>query len=186
MNKNYLLMLLACTLLTACASLPVSSPKTTIVGSSGNACTGSIITPPAGLVEIKDAALLQASLGEAGKGMLCEGKVFVAEKPIVVYRVWDASKTYTALGRWWSLNHPQGPKTQYQHENDICPEWSALDRLSQCTLKIGAYVVIGTGQSATCAEGVYPQSGTNQVYVPNDAQQNRLWVENCSEGVGWP
>lgn len=137
-------------------------------------------------MEVKDKDLLHSVLGDPGKGMLCKGKVFVAVKPVVVYRVWDSSKTYTALGRWWSLRIPKGPKTQYQLKNGICPAWSALDRMSKCTLKKGAHVVIGPGQSAECLGELYPSSAVNQVYVPNDAQKHQVFVERCTSGVAWP
>jgi len=177
--------LCVCILLTSCSWInPTSRPS--LSGIDGNACVGAIVKPPIGLREVHDNTLLQSALGASGKGMLCAGKVFEVEQPVVVYRVWDSSKTYTLNGRWWSLNIPQGPKDRYQNANDICPEWSALDRMSQCTLKPGAHIVIGPGQSATCATGLIPASATNQVYVPNDGQKNQLYIENCTQGTTWP
>jgi hypothetical protein len=158
-----------------------------IAGIDGKACIGTVMTPPLGLVETDDAELLKTAQGESGQGKLCVGKVFVAEQPVTVYRVWDRSRSYTAYGSWWSLSDPQGPRDSYQKEEDICPEWSALDRMSACSLKVGAKVVIGPGQSVNCNNDLsYPPSAVNQVYIPNDSRNNKVFVENCSAGAEWP
>lgn len=152
----------------------------------GAACVGSVTTPPEGLAEVDDPTLLQAALGETGKGKLCTGKTFVAEKPVTVYRVWDGSKSYTALGSWWSFSPPEGPRDSYQKANIICPGWSALNRMSACRLKVGAHIAVGPGQSAQCPEGLYAQSAVNQVYIPNDTRKGQVFVDNCSTPVDWP
>lgn len=144
------------------------------------------MTPPEGLVEVTDNTLLTSAIDVPGKGKLCKGKVFVAEKEVTVYRVWDASKSYTLYGGWWSFSRPTGPRDQYQAANDICPEWSALDKMSTCTIKVGAHVAVGPGQSAQCNAGLLPASAINQVYIPNDSRNNVLYVENCNAGVEWP
>lgn len=150
-------------------------------------CVGEIITPPAGLVESSDATLLASAIGAPEAGKLCKGKVFVAEKAVTVYRVWDSAKSYTLYGGWWALDLPKGPRDEYRVKNDICPEWSPLNIMSSCTIKVGAKVVIGPGQSAKCADGsVIPASATNQVYIPNDSRNNVLFVENCTPGTVWP
>lgn len=177
---------LLCVVLVVFISSCTSLKNTQDGGISSAACRGHIITPPKALIEVHDDNLRESALGEQGKGMLCTGKVFEAKKSVIVYRVWDAAKPYTLYGGWWSLNKPKGPRDAYQKDNVICPEWSALDRVSQCTLKVGAHVVIGPGQSATCKTGGLPQSETNQVYVPNDGRNNILYVENCSPGAAWP
>ena len=177
---------LAFALIAGCANIsPIQD--STIAGIDGKACIGTIMAPPAGLVETDDAELLKTAQGESGQGKLCAGKVFVAEKPVTVYRVWDSSRAYTAYGSWWSLSDPQGPRDNYRKEEDICPEWSALDRMSACSLKVGAKVVIGPGQSVNCNNSLsYPPSAANQVYIPNDSRNDRVYVENCSAGSEWP
>jgi len=142
--------------------------------------------PPPGLVEAKDEALLAKTLGASGEGKLCAGKVFKVTYPLTVYRVWDNSKSYTAFGSWWSLSPPQGPRDAYREANDICPSWSALDRMSVCTLKIGAIIVIGPGQSADCGGTTYAKSAVNQVYMQNDAKNSQIFVENCINSDKWP
>lgn len=159
-----------------------------LLGSNAYAddCVGAVIAPPVGMVETTDDALLASAIGAPTKGALCKGKVFVAEKPVTVYRVWDASKSYTLYGRWWSFDLPKGPKQAYQVANDICPEWSPLNIMSSCTIKVGTKIVVGPGQSAQCTSALLPASPVNQVYIPNDSRNNILFVENCSEGTPWP
>lgn len=151
-----------------------------------NECVGDIITPPAGMEPAEDATLLAAAIGAPEAGKLCKGKVFIATKPVTVYRVWDSSKSYTLYGGWWSFNLPQGPRDKYRVDNDICPEWSPLNIMSSCTIKLGSKVVVGPGQSAKCSASVLPASAVNQVYIPNDSRNNVLYVENCTPGTVWP
>ena len=129
--------------------------KSTAIGKDGIACVGDVMDPPPGLVEAKDEALLTKTLGVSGKGNLCTGKVFKVTYPLTVYRVWNNSKSYTEFGPWWSFSPPQGPRDAYREANAICPEWSALDRMSVCSLKMGAVIVIGPGQSADCTTTKY-------------------------------
>lgn len=178
MNKTMkrLTAFLSMVLLTACAT---QSPPS-------DGCVGTVIAPPAGFVETTDDALLASAIGAPTKGALCKGKVFIAEKDVTVYRVWDATKSYTLYGRWWSFSEPHGPRDRYQAENDICPEWSPLNKMSSCSVKLGTKVVVGPGQSAQCAESLLPASAVNQVYIANDSRNDVLFVENCSAGVDWP
>lgn len=184
--KHYAYILLVSLFLSACANHHPHTSQAFPVGIDGKACAGNVITPPEGLHEINNNDLLTTALGTTGKGMLCAGKAFHVDQPVVVYRVWDSSKTYTQVGRWWSFDVPKGPRDAYQKANDICPSWSALDRMSQCTIKVGTDIVVGPGQSADCSDGLYPASPVNQVYIPNDGQHNQLFVENCTSGVVWP
>lgn len=149
-------------------------------------CVGTVIKPPEGMVPATDDALLASAIGAPGKGALCSGKVFEAKKAVKVYRVWDASKSFTLYGSWWSFDKPVGPRDKYRLANDICPEWSPLNKMSSCTIKIGTKVVVGPGQSAQCADSLLPASAVNQVKIPNDSRNNVLFVENCTEGVAWP
>lgn len=66
-------------------------------------------------------------------------------------------------------------------------KWSNLDVMSSCTVKVGARIVIGPGQSATCEGGAaYPQSAVNQVFIPNDTRVDKVFVEDCTPGAPWP
>lgn len=174
LNKRLLnLTLITCSLSSACFA-------------HANDCVGDVLTPPAGMVLAEDDALLASAIGAPGKSKLCKGKVFVAEKPVTVYRVWDSAKSYTLYGNWWSFSLPKGPRNKYQVDNDICPEWSPLNIMSSCTIKVGTKVVVGPSQSAQCTASLLPASAVNQVYIPNDSRNNLLYVETCTSGAIWP
>lgn len=165
---------LAAALLAGLGALPAPAAR----------CVGSVRRPPAGLREVADPALLAQGIGGPGEGRICTGKVFEARAPgVVVWRVWNSARPYTEKGAWWTFDRPQGPRARYQAAYAICPEWSALDRVVRCTLKQGARVVVGPGQSARCAARTFPASPVNQVFVPNDGAAGKLLVEGC-ETVG--
>ncbi len=175
-------------LLVGCAGFEPTAEQTAgeAAGIDGVACVGQIDSLPPGMTAILDDALLQQALGASGAGELCTGQVFVAQQPVTVYRVWDGAKDYTLYGSWWSFQVPQGPRPQYRKDNGICPFWSELNRMSACTLKVGAKLVVGPGQSAICTRMTYAKSAVNQVYIPNDARAGRLHVDNCTAGAVWP
>ncbi|MBT6274005.1 MAG: hypothetical protein HOI95_07720 [Chromatiales bacterium] len=54
---------------------------------SASVCVGGIERPPRGLVGITDSALLDAAVGQPGKGGLCKGRVYEARQEVTVYRV---------------------------------------------------------------------------------------------------
>ncbi|MBU2707945.1 hypothetical protein KCM76_18260 [Zooshikella marina] len=172
-------------ILVGCAG-HIAPEKSELHGVDGVACVGYIDQPPEGVVAEEDKSLLDESLGVTGEGKLCAGKTFVATKPVKVYRVWNSQKDYSKYGRWWSFQVPHGPKQQYREQNVICPSWSTLDRMSECTLKAGTKLVVGPGQSANCLSTSYPKSAVNQVFVPNDSRKDILYVENCTPGDVWP
>jgi len=178
-------LVLSLSALVACGAPP---PPAHPVG-EGASCPGRV-EPADGLAETPDEALLKQALGDPGKGKLCAGKVFTAVRAVTVYRVWNKAKPYTQLGSWWSLAKPAGPVDRYRADNAICPEWSELDTVSECKLKVGAKVVVGPGQSAACDKGLtFPPSATNQVFVPNetrDPANQKVYVEGCSPGAVWP
>lgn len=191
MRTRLLAFILLASLVAACApalhGAAPASPALRAGPIGGSACAGAIDAPPAGTRAVDDAALLQESLGETGKGKLCTGQVFEATQPLPVYRVWSAAREYTELGRWWSLGRPAGPLAAYREQNAICPEWSALDALSVCEVKVGARFVIGPGQSARCDGGAgYGKSPANQIYIPNDTRAQRVFVQNCRRLGAWP
>lgn len=168
--------------LVACAhKAPVLPPEP-----QGPACTGTI-EAHAGLAAVDDPELLASAIAKDGEGKLCMGAVYEVTEPVTVYRVWTAAKPYTQIGGWWSFDAPQGPADAYRAANAICPEWSALDMVSRCTVKVGAHLVVGPGQSATCEGGVaYGQSPVNQVFIANDTRIDQVFVEDCTPGEAWP
>jgi hypothetical protein len=184
-------------LLLACGSGAAIAPQTpakpeapvfSAIGPvDGVACVGVVAEAPLGAKEVSDEALAALATGATGKGKLCTARVFEAIAPMKVYRVWNSEKSYTEIGSWWSFDKPAGPTETYRAQNAVCPEWSALDRLSVCEIKIGARFAMGPGQSATCeGDKEYPKSPVNQVFIPNDTRERKVYVEHCAELGAWP
>lgn len=170
--------------LTACGSF--TRMEGAPVGIDGVACVGTVGEPLAQAVSTSDTASLNEARAATDKGGVCAARAFVAQQPVKVYRVFDSSRGSSAMGRWWSLTKPEGPREKYRQDYAICAAWSALDRLTSCTIKPGAIVVIGTTQSVACEEGTYPKSANHQVYLQNDLAKGQLVVENCSDEGAWP
>lgn len=171
--------------LAGCAGI-TSTTEQPLSGIDGIACVGKIDNPPEGLVEATDTRLLNGTLKASGDGELCAGKVFITTQPVTVYRVWNSKKDYTRYGKWWSFQFPKGPRQQYRRDNVICPSWSALDRMTTCTIKPGTKIVVGPGQSAKCKNTTYEKSAVNQVFIPNDSRKKVILVEKCTAGIDWP
>ena len=119
---------------------------------------------------VSDPELLAQSIGEPDEGKLCQGQVYVAKQntQILLFRGWNGSNPASEFGEWWALKSPRGQIAQYRRDYQICYQWSPLDKMTLCSLKAGAKVVIGTGQSATCSLHLdYPSSANKQVYLAN-------------------
>lgn len=184
MNPSMHRFLIVCAtlLVSACSSLP----PTVGLGPDQLACVGGAPAAISGLERIDNEALLSQARLESGKGGVCSAKTFLVKEATLVYRVFDGSNPYSRFGRWWTLDYPVGPRQGYRSRFGICEEWSGLDRLVACQLKAGTEIVVGTTQSATCKEMAYPKTADIQVYIPNDAYQGKLLVENCQEVRNWP
>ena len=156
-------------------------------GIDGIACAGSVASSVEGLAESDNPPLLAKAQMQTGKGGVCSARVFAATAPVVLYRVFDASKPYTKFGGWWSLKRPGNSKAEYRAANAICPEWSNLDRVVSCEIRPGTQVVLGTTQSVACADGsVYSKTAETQVFVANDSRAGIIHVGACSEEASWP
>lgn len=168
---------------------PVEQPQADEAweGEDGVACVGEPPEQVAGMSVVEDEALLAEAEAETDKGGLCAGEVMVAGEGVRVWRVWDGSKDYTRLGRWWSLERPAGPRDAYRAEYAICPSWSALDQLVSCTVTPGSKLVVGTTQSAACEDGTtLPKTASLQVFIPNDGRANVFFVQDCQDEGAWP
>jgi hypothetical protein len=152
----------------------------------GVACAGAIDPVPEGVKEIVDDVFARSAIDESGKGKLCMTRIFEVVAPIKVYRVWNSQKSYTEFGKWWSFAKPMGPVEAYREQNAICPEWSDLDRVTVCEIKVGARFAVGPGQSAMCASTQYEKSSVNQVYIPNDTREEKVFVDHCESLGAWP
>lgn len=185
MNKHLGISLFLVLVASGCSTLAERAGNN--LGIDGEACVGSIQEPIAGLAETANAVLQSQAQLASGKGGTCTAKVFAVTAPVVLYRVFDSSKPYSKLGSWWSLSRPAGSREEYRADYGICPEWSNLDRLVACELRPGSEVVVGTTQSATCADGsVLPKTKETQVFVANDGKIGIYHVGACSEESVWP
>ena len=176
--------------LVSCAQVPADKvvvsqqPDTTSV--PAQACVGTTTLPSSlrdSFVPAVDAELLDASLGEPGKGGLCQGQVYISTgiKNVTLYRAWNSTNPGSTYGKWWAFNRPSGKVAQYREDFEICYQWSPLDKLVTCELKAGTKVVVGNGQSAYCSEYLtYGVSARQQVYI-SDASQS---VINCETADG--
>lgn len=118
--------------------------------------------------EVQDPALLADALAEPGKGKLCQGRVYQS-KPgtsVTIYRAWNSTNPHSKSSKWWAFYQPAGDIEAYRADYEICYQWSPLDKMSQCHLKPGTKIVVGTGQSAVCSEYLtYPVSNKQQVFM---------------------
>ncbi len=166
---------------------PTAKPEIAAVGPVDEvACVGSIDAVPEGAKEVADEDLAKSAIDATDKGKLCMTRVYETVTPIKVYRVWNSQKTYTELGKWWSFAKPAGPVDTYREQNAICPEWSDLDRLSVCEIKVGAKFAVGPGQSAQCTSKRYEKSPMNQVFIPNDTREGKVFVDHCEQLGAFP
>lgn len=161
-------------LLAGCAGTPLKDVE-------GLACEG-IVQPVNGLREISDAAVVDSARAPAGQGKLCDGKAYLVQGKITVYRVWDSSRPWSEFGTWWSFDQPTLSRDDYRKRYAICPSWSRLDRVTVCTVQRDSKVVVGPGQSVTCdPDPPFPKSAATQVFM--DGLSVRL--QACASAQ-WP
>ena len=124
-------------------------------------------------------AVITSAVKAAGEGGVVEGTVIRLTQDVTVWRMWsrptkkNASALPNRIGGWWAYDAPMGTQAQYHTAYEICNCWNDLTWVAKCTLKAGAVVVIGPGQSVsaqTCGDvtGVenYPANQKDwQTYV---------------------
>jgi hypothetical protein len=96
-----------------------------------------------------------AAVKPEGAGGLVDGLVVKFTSDVPVFRMWsgpevvDARGNTNRLGQWWSWNHPAGTQADYRRRFEVCTAWNELDWVVGCTLKAGAVVTVGPGQSVS-------------------------------------
>lgn len=124
-------------------------------------------------------AMVSAAVKPAGMGGVSDALVVKTSQDITVYRMWngpnrlDARGNTNRLGGWWSYDAPAGSAAGYRRNYEICLGWNDLTWVATCTLKAGAVVAIGPGQSVsaeTCGDPTgheqYPANGRDwQLYL---------------------
>jgi hypothetical protein len=120
-----------------------------------------------------------SAIKKEGEGGISSAVVVRLTADISVYRLWsgqnklDAKGNTNRLGSWWSADAPTGTVSSYRRDYEVCTKWNDLTWLAQCTLKKGAVVAIGPGQSVsaqTCesVDGTefYPASTSHwQIFI---------------------
>lgn len=139
-----------------------------------------------------DPAYAQANVGQAvkpaGQGGVSRALVVRLNQDLPVYRLWNGpqlSGRSNRLGGWWAFDKPSGTREGYRRAYEICGTWNQLTWVAVCTLKKGAVVAMGPGQSvsaATCQdssgyETYDPNARDWQVYV--DQPWNRPDALSC-------
>lgn len=127
-----------------------------------------------------DADYAKANVASAvkaeGLGGVSTAMVVKLSQDMPVYRMWSGPVTSgnnNRLGGWWAFDAPRGTREGYRRAYEICGTWNQLAWVATCTLKQGAVVAIGPGQSvspATCGDSSgyerYDANGRDwQVYV---------------------
>lgn len=106
-------------------------------------------------------AVAAKAVKPAGQGGVTRALVVQATADITVYRMWngpaklDANGNTNRLGAWWAADRPIGTAEGYRRAYEICGTWNDLTWVATCTLKTGAVVAVGPGQSvaaATCGD----------------------------------
>ena len=115
----------------------------------------------------------------AGEGGISQALVVRLTADVPIWRMWngptkkDARGNTNRMGQWWSYDAPRGPVDNYRKAYEICVAWNDLVWMAQCTLKKGAVVAIGPGQSVsakTCGD-----STDKETYAENPKDW-QVWI----------
>jgi hypothetical protein len=133
----------------------------------------------------------RADLGTAvrppGDGNVSRAMVIRLTEDVPVFRMWngpakvDANGRTNRIGSWWTYDAPQGNVREYRKDYEICVAWNDLAWVATCTLKKGAVVAIGPGNSvsaATCGDKTGKEN-----YPPNNRDW-QLYVARAFERIG--
>ncbi len=129
---------------------------------------------------------IDGAVKAAGEGGITQGLVVRLKTDLPIWRLWngptkkDARGFTNRMGQWWSYDKPHGTKQAYRHNYEICNAWNELTWVAKCTLKKGAVVVIGPGNSVsakTCGDASgqesYPINRQHwQIYI------SKIWARS--------
>ena len=181
-------------MLTGCASYEQNSqkesPKTIDepAATQHYQCAGEVGAPPIFvplLTEVDDPSLVSDSIKGPTEGYLCQAKAYKVNKSFEIFRAWNSNNPGSEKGKWWSFKMPSGRVSEFREDFAVCPRWSPLDMMTRCTLKEGAHLVLGTGQSAFCNKYLtYPPSPEIQIYLA-DAGESVLECKTYFGVFNW-
>jgi hypothetical protein len=130
---------------------------------------------------------VQSAVKAPGEGNVSRAMVIQLTQDIHVFRLWsgpdkkDANGRTNRIGSWWTYDPPRGAATQYRVDYEICRAWNDLTFVATCTLKEGAIVAIGPGNSVS-ADTCGDKAG--QEHYPANEQHWQLYVSRAFERVG--
>lgn len=123
----------------------------------------------------------------AGEGGIKEGIVVRLTADVTVWRMWngpakkDARGNTNRLGQWWAYDAPRGTQEEYRKAYEICLGWNDLTWVAKCTLKKGAVVAIGPGNSVTAKVCGDP---TGKEAYPVNERDWQVWLSKAWGRVG--
>ena len=112
-------------------------------------------------------------------GLVGPGLVVRLTADVPVWRMWsgaakkDGSGRTNRMGQWWSYDAPHGSQQGYRTDYEICASWNDLTWVAKCTLKKGAVVAVGPGNSVsakTCDDKAGKES------YPVNTRDWQVWV----------
>ncbi len=177
-NMRRVLVVFALVVLTGCAHrVPLHGPSgATIEVPRAVASALELVGP-----DDKDYAAADATgaTGKVGDGKGSTPYVVRLTHDLPVYRLWagpavrDAQGRTSRIGQWWTFDRPSGTLAGFRRRYEVCVQWDTLQWVAQCTIRRGAVVVIGPGQSVsahTCGDPTaresYPANDRDwQVYI---------------------
>lgn len=130
---------------------------------------------------------LAGAVKPAGEGGLVRGIVVRLTSDVPVWRMWsgpakkDARGNTNRIGQWWSYDAPRGTQQEYRQAYEICTPWNDLTWVAKCTLKSGAVVAVGPGNSvsaATCGD-----AAGKEAYPVNDKDW-QVWIAKAWTRLG--
>ncbi|HLO78913.1 MAG TPA: hypothetical protein VK196_20845 [Magnetospirillum sp.] len=152
MSRTHRGLLLGATLtLAACAQVP-ESPQSALALPAALAGKAVVLQPDD--PDYGRAVVAQA-VQPAGAGGISGAVVVKLTHDVPAYRLWSGPAAVNAqgqtnrIGQWWSYDAPAGTREGYRVSYEICNSWNTLTWVATCTLKVGAVVAIGPGQSVS-------------------------------------
>jgi hypothetical protein len=138
----------------------------------------------------------QGAVKAPGEGNVSRAIVVRLTQDVPVFRLWngpdvvDANGHTNRIGSWWTFEPPRGSVQRYRRDYAVCLAWNRLAWVAACTLKKGAVVAVGPGNSvssAACGDETgrehYPPNGRRwQLYVARPLERTGPEKElDCSD-----
>jgi hypothetical protein len=124
-----------------------------------------------------------------GNGNVSKAVVVRLTRDRPVYRLWagpavrDAQGLTSRLGQWWTFDPPSGTRTDFRRRYAVCVKWDTLQWVARCTLRRGAVVVIGPGNSVSAQTCGDPTGREN--YPANDRDW-QVFIHQAWNRTGTP